>query len=98
MWNKREERKVAWACFFCGHIYGTFDSRNHCAHCGATPPRWISAPLVENHRADTNCAHVSERAPELLPVEQTNSPSGLFATSPPGTQGCDVNPELRIRY
>jgi len=98
MKTKTETQKVAWACSFCGHIYGAFDSRNHCAHCGATPPRWISAPLIENHRADTDVPHISEPERELLPTEQTNSPSGLFATSPPGTQGVDVNPELRIRY
>ena len=92
------EKKVAWACAFCGHIFGAFDSRHHCVHCGASPARWASAPIIENHRADSDVPPVSEPSPEQLPFEQTNSPAGLFATSPPGGEGFDVNPELRVRY
>ena len=98
MGTKTTENKVVWSCYFCGHIFGLLDSRRHCAHCGATPARWLGAPMVENHRADANVPSVAEPEPELLPTEQTNSQFGLFGTSPPGTQGLDVNPELRIRY
>jgi hypothetical protein len=94
----RHETKVAWACAFCGHIRGAFDSRRYCIPCGASPAQWESAPMVENHRADADVRPVSEPEPELLSTEQTNSPSGLFATSAPGTEGVDVNPELRVRY
>lgn len=89
--------QTAWACGFCGHILGRFESNQRCLQCGALPARWFSAPLTHG-RVDSDVPAVADPEPELLPTERTNAPSGLFATSPGGTEGTDVNPELRVRY
>jgi nucleotide-binding universal stress UspA family protein len=89
--------KVAWACADCGHILRRGDTIERCARCGRAPVRWLSAP-VEPGRADQAEPAVADYARDELPPERANDPAGLFATSPAGTSGYDVNPELRVRY
>ena len=89
--------RKAFYCGYCGHIRRAFESRRRCWHCGASPVNWLSEPVLAGP-VDADVPHVAEPAPELLATEQTNDPAGLFATSPPGTEGYDVNPELRVRY
>lgn len=38
------------------------------------------------------------RTLEHIDRAQANDPAAVFPTSPPGTSGYDVNPELRVRY
>jgi nucleotide-binding universal stress UspA family protein len=88
---------VAWACRDCGHILKRNDGTAVCSACGAAPASWISAP-IEPGPVDAGEPAVGDVEAERLPYERTNDPAGLFSTSPPGTSGTDVNPELRVRY
>jgi nucleotide-binding universal stress UspA family protein len=89
--------RAAWACGFCGHILGDLESKQRCMQCGVFPARWYSAPIT-HERIDKDVRPVADVEPEVLATERTNAPSGLFATSPGGTEGTDVNAELRVRY
>jgi nucleotide-binding universal stress UspA family protein len=91
----RPPADAAWSCGSCGHILGRAESTSRCAGCGAEPPHWIAAPL-SHEPIDAGGPAVGEEERDEVP--QRNDPAGLFATSPPGTDGCDVNPELRVRY
>jgi nucleotide-binding universal stress UspA family protein len=88
---------AAWSCRDCGHILGRHESTSSCSGCGAEPAQWIAAPL-SSEPADAGVAAVSDEEREELPSAQRNDPAGLFATSPPGCEGTDINPELRVRY
>jgi universal stress protein A len=92
----RPSRDAAWSCRECGHILGGAESTGRCAGCGADPPHWISAPIVHDQPADVGEASVGEEERDEVP--QGNDPAGLFSTSPPGTEGYNINPELRVRY
>jgi len=89
--------KVAWACADCGHILRRGDTIEKCAGCGRAPVRWLSA-AVEAGRADEAEPAIADYERDELASERTNDPAGLFATSPAGTSGVNVNPELRVRY
>lgn len=89
--------KTAWSCEQCGHILGRAESSERCGGCGAHPVRWLSAP-IEKDRVDIAEPAVGEVDAETVGLERTNTSAGLFAVSPPGTEGYDVNPELRVRY
>jgi nucleotide-binding universal stress UspA family protein len=89
--------RVAWSCDACGHILGDGESTETCAGCARTPVRWNAAPIPDGP-ADQAEPAVADSAGERLAYERTNDPVGLFATSPAGTEGYDVNPELRVRY
>jgi nucleotide-binding universal stress UspA family protein len=88
---------AAWSCGDCGHILTGYESTSRCSECGAQPPHWISAPLSDE-AADLGEPSVGDEERDEVDAGQRNSPTGLFATSAPGTQGTDINPELRVRY
>jgi nucleotide-binding universal stress UspA family protein len=92
----KRTRDAAWSCGDCGHILGGAESTGRCAGCGSEPPHWIAAPVVHDQPVDIDEPAVGEE--ERHEVGQRNDPAGLFSTSPPGTEGYDVNPELRVRY
>ena len=90
--------RAAWSCRACGHILGDSEPRARCARCGISPVPWLSAE-VSDEPIDLGEPSVGESHAETLGYERTNSPTGLFATSPPGASGSvNVNPELRVRY
>ncbi|HZS42141.1 MAG TPA: universal stress protein [Polyangia bacterium] len=89
--------RAAWSCPACGHIYDEREEAARCAGCGASPVRWLTAP-IETGPADAIEPHVADGEREELPQSRTGSTQGLFTTSPPGCEGYDVNPELRVRY
>jgi hypothetical protein len=89
--------ELAWACKGCGHIVARFEPHRTCMQCGRSPAEWYEAPL-DLGRPDPEGPHAANVEREQLASEQTNSPSALFATSPPGSGGCAVNPELKVRY
>jgi nucleotide-binding universal stress UspA family protein len=95
-WRAQLAAGAAWACADCGHMLAPGDSRERCRHCGHAPARWISAPL-SSEPVDAGEAAVGEVEREEVGAGQSN-PTSLFATSPGGTEGYDVNPELKIRY
>ena len=88
--------RAAWACSACGYILAG-EPTEVCGECGASPVRFITAPLLKE-AADAAAPAVGEVDAERLSCERTNSAAGLFATSPAGAEGYDVNPELRVRY
>jgi nucleotide-binding universal stress UspA family protein len=92
-----QAERAAWSCAACGHILGDAESTFVCAHCGARDASWNSAPIVPGP-VDVEAPSVGESVGEDLTETQTRETMGLFATSPPGTEGYDVNPELRVRY
>jgi hypothetical protein len=82
---------AAWACDACGHILSPGDSLDVCAHCGATPVRWLSAPLAGEPAVGAGAADASA-APD------TRDGPSLFATSPAGAYDrSQANPEIRVR-
>jgi len=85
----------AWSCRACGHILGDRQSSSRCAGCGAEPAHWTEA-LISSEPIDAGEPSVGDEARDEVP--QRNDPAGLFAISPPGTEGADINPELRVRY
>jgi len=95
-WRAQLAQGAAWACADCGHILPQSDSRERCHNCGRSPARWISAP-VTHAPVDIDEAPVGEVEREEIGRDQSN-PTSLFATSPGGTEGYDVNPELKVRY
>jgi universal stress protein A len=88
---------TAWACARCGHILRDREQHRSCEQCGDTPASWTSAPIGTGP-VDVGDPSVGESVASDLEYTQTQSSSGLFATSPGGTSGTDVNPELRVRY
>ncbi|MCS6911953.1 MAG: universal stress protein [Myxococcales bacterium] len=88
---------LAWSCTRCGHIRGDGESGERCVQCGAQPALWNSAPISQEP-ADAGMPTVGQGPDEHVDTSVANAPTALFSTSPPGTQGYDVNPELRIRY
>jgi nucleotide-binding universal stress UspA family protein len=89
-------RHAAWMCSDCGHILGN-EGTQRCRECGANPAHWISAP-ISDEPIDVGEPAVGEIERETVDQGQRNDPAGLFATSPAGTSGESVNPELRVRY
>jgi nucleotide-binding universal stress UspA family protein len=89
--------RAAWSCAQCGHILADTESTFVCARCGATGGNWISASMAPGP-ADAGQPSVGESVAPDLAEPQTRETLGLFSTSPPGTEGYDVNPELRVRY
>lgn len=89
--------RTAWSCNDCGHILANNESTSQCAHCNVTPAQWISAPMAPDP-IDAGEPAVGEVDRETVASAQSNEPAGLFATSPGGVEGYDVNPELRVRY
>lgn len=89
--------EVVWSCGRCGHIRKRSESGARCSRCGAEPATWDSAP-VTHQPADADEPTVGESVNDGLPAQTANEPSGLFPSSPPGTSGYDINPELRVRY
>lgn len=90
-------QKLAWSCARCGHIRSDSETREGCLQCGIYPPRWDSAPVVPGP-VDSLAPAVGEGAVAEQSRPNTYSPSELFAVAPPGAEGYDVNPELRVRY
>jgi nucleotide-binding universal stress UspA family protein len=89
--------RAAWSCAACGHILGDGESTFGCQRCGATPANWIGATLAPGP-VDAGAPAVGEAVASDLTETQTRETLGLFSTSPAGTEGYDVNPELRVRY
>lgn len=85
---------TAWSCRDCGHILGRGEASGRCAGCGVHPAHWISAP-VTSAPIDAGLSAVGDEGRDEV---VSYSSTGLFATSPAGTSGGDVNPELRVRY
>lgn len=88
---------IAWSCTRCGHIRGNMESSARCSRCGLEPATWDSAP-VTGRPADELERAVGESLDGEVGTSRTNDPAGLFPTSPPGTEGYNINPELRVRY
>jgi nucleotide-binding universal stress UspA family protein len=90
---------IAWSCVHCGHIRGALESPARCAACGLQPASWMWAPVFR-HQPSTAVeeAAVGQPVGEEPGSRPANDPVGLFAVSPPGTEGYDINPELRVRY
>jgi nucleotide-binding universal stress UspA family protein len=88
---------TAWACASCGHILGDGEERVACVQCGTDPASWTSAAISE---APVDIAEpaVGEYVAPDLGYAQTQGPSSLFSTSPPGVEGVEPNAELRVRY
>ncbi len=84
---------TAWSCRDCGHIVTNFESTIRCGQCGAEPPHWNSAP-ISAEPIDAGLPSVSDGAREQV----SGGSSAGVATSPAGSDGGDVNPELRVRY
>jgi nucleotide-binding universal stress UspA family protein len=89
-------RHAAWMCRDCGHILGS-EGTQRCRECGADPAHWISAP-ISDEPIDVAEPAIGAIDRETLDQGRNNDPAGLFATSPAGTSGTSVNPELRVRY
>lgn len=89
--------RLAWSCAACGHIRGVAESEFRCVRCGAEPALWNSAPMTAGP-ADQLAPAVGESTDEHIDPARANDPAAVFATSPPGTSGYSVNPELRVRY
>jgi nucleotide-binding universal stress UspA family protein len=88
---------TAWSCSACGHILGDGEATEVCVRCGASPASWISAAMSDGP-ADIAEPAVGESVAPPLETVQTQGPTALFSTNPPGTEGFTPNPELRIRY
>ena len=95
--RREHAQELARSCAACGHLLEPLESIERCAACGAQPASWVTAEIT-GAPADAGEASVSDAARERLAEERTNDPAGLFATSPGGTEGYDVNPELKVRY
>jgi nucleotide-binding universal stress UspA family protein len=90
--------RAAWSCSRCGHIRGARESITRCGRCGLLPAAWEWA-LVEPGPVDAAEAAVGEPiAGDEPALRTTHATAGLFSTSPPGSEGYGVNPELRVRY
>lgn len=96
-WRAQLAAGAAWACADCGRLLSGAESREHCRGCGAAPARWISAP-VSSEPIDAGEPAFADSEGEHLDQGRNNDAAGLFATSPPGAEGYDVNPELKVRY
>lgn len=92
-----ETGRVAWSCAACGHIRGAAEGAARCRACGADPALWNSAPVTSGP-VDAVEPAVGDSVDEHIDRAQANDPAAVFPTSPPGTSGYDVNPELRVRY
>ena len=90
-------KEVARSCEACGYMLEPGHSLERCSGCGVSPVRWLTAPVLHGP-IDFGENTVGDGAEDRLPYERTNDPTGMFATSPGGAEGYDVNPELRIRY
>jgi nucleotide-binding universal stress UspA family protein len=95
--RKMAAEHSAWSCAACGYILSRSDSTERCGKCGAQPAHWISA-AVAPEPIDAGEPAVGDLERETIATGVANDPAGLFATSPAGTSGYDVNPELRVRY
>jgi universal stress protein A len=95
--RRQHAAAAAWACADCGHILAGGEQRGSCSRCGRTGGSWISAPIASGP-VDAREPTVGEAVACDLVSTQTQSGSGLFATSAPGGRAVDVNPELRVRY
>ena len=93
----RSAERAAWSCASCGHILGKNESSEYCNRCSATPVQWIGAPITSGP-IDLAEAAIGEATVPDLSASQTRDPASTFAISPPGVEGYDVNPELRVRY
>lgn len=91
------QRDMAYSCAACGHIRGGAESDKRCTRCGKEPAQWIAAP-ISHRQIDEIEPSIGGVVAELLAPERSNDPAALFPISPPGTEGYDVNPELRVRY
>ncbi len=94
------EFKSVAACSACGHIRRRLESHAHCAHCGASPAHWDTAPLLRGPAdADEAAVGAPLQAGEEESMARTTSGTSVgFCTSFPGGERTDVNPELRIRF
>jgi universal stress protein A len=92
MWASRRE---AFSCRSCGHILAENEDTRRCEQCKESPAHWAAAAMT-SEPIDAGVAAVSDSGGEHL--DRGSSPSTVFATSPAGVEGYDVNPELRIRY
>ncbi len=95
--RKQAAERAAWSCASCGHILGKNESSEYCNRCSATPVQWIGAPITSGP-IDLAEAAIGEATVPDLSASQTRDPASTFAISPPGVEGYDVNPELRVRY
>ncbi len=96
--DHKSAQMTAWSCTQCGHIRGDLESGETCSHCGVSPAAWNGAPLIPGpvDLAEPAVGHnVNDGVPQ---VQGGSDPLELFPTSPPGTEGYDVNAELRVRY
>jgi nucleotide-binding universal stress UspA family protein len=91
-------RDIAWSCDCCGHIRDEVEPHDRCLRCGLRPGRWNWAPVFACPADATVEPAVGEAANGLEQAARPNVPTTLFATAPPGVEGYDVNPELRVRY
>jgi len=89
--------RAAWSCSECGHILDKRENTEKCTGCGIQPVRWLSAPITHDP-ADIDEASVADSEGDHLTQSQSQSTQGSMVTSVGGTQGTDVNPELRVRY
>jgi nucleotide-binding universal stress UspA family protein len=93
----RREAHLAWACADCGRLRDTADPIEHCSGCGAAPARWIWAPMESP--ADRFAPAVGVAVGDCGEDRAGATESvGAVSISPGGTSGCDINPELRVRY
>lgn len=97
MERAKEAPEIAWSCARCGHIRKSSEAVDRCSRCGLEPASWNSAPLSAGP-ADALEPAVGENEEERVDPSRASDPGILFATSPPGTSGYSVNPELRVRY
>lgn len=87
---------LAWSCSTCGHIRARGEGSLACSRCGASPARWLSAPL-SHEPADAGEAAIGEGvATDAAPIA-TQDATALFAVAPAGVSGSETNAELRIR-
>jgi hypothetical protein len=90
-----EESRIAYSCKACGHIRGALEKVS-CSKCGTDPAIWIAARIEEDDEAIARPGSVEPPAGQV-DTPHGSPPSELFATSPAGTEGYDVNPELKVR-
>jgi nucleotide-binding universal stress UspA family protein len=94
-WRAQLAAGAAWACADCGRLVGAAEAKLRCHGCGGA--RFISAPIT-GQAVDIDEPAIGESDAETIAPAQANAPTALFATSPAGTEGYDVNPELKVRY
>lgn len=93
----QEAQEVAQSCAACGHIRGALESEQRCARCGAEPATWTEAAVTPGP-ADAAEPAVGQPLPVAPLSEAQGDPANPISIAPPGTEGYDVNPELRVRY